>query len=403
MAIDKSNIAKFISHLYREKKHHEPPHELLQSWENLSNEEIDTNLSGLFASWGMSEADKLSAIQRFITSQNLSSYATQSNVTTTSINPNSSPSQFTQKKKNKNKPILLLLIVLPLFLIISYLAYQYFSFNNLDRVYAITQNIAIRDGKGKMVGRMDLYEDSTLGSYSSLRAVDNEIYYIQPEGSDKEYPCRKLIPDSITFTNFLLGSDYEVYVNVNYLVNDKKEFRLYANAFHEIQTIEKDNSQLKASVRKVIVGSMAATKDMDDKYIITNSEGLNKSYINNTSGIIIQSFKNNQEFVIIAPLNDGHYYRFEGNISTNEFKALTEIQYINEEKNILPLTGNYRFIQSNGVWRLYDVNQKTSTHYSLMKDNNGKFSFFEYNPPEKISTETNLFNELTDVINNIFD
>lgn len=408
MPINQHNIVRFIAQLYQEKKGKEAPSELLNSWANLSDEDINRNLSGLFESWGMSPTEKDIIVNKFLEKEHLQSRP--------AFNPNNfqqipqqtdvsshSTSTVSSSKIRKKRSVLTLLLILPFAVLAGYVAYKYVAYNALNRVYAITQNIAIRDAEGKMVGRMDLYPDSLLQSVSSLRALDNSIYYIQPEGSTKEYPSRKLISDTLSFRDYLFNRTVELFVNVNYLVDDKKEYNLYANAFQDIQNVDKDNNQLNASIRKVIVGSMVITQNMEDKYIPTYSEGLNKNIISITSNLVIQSFNNDQEYVIIAPLSDGFYYKFEGNLKTNSFKPLTQISLIDENKNQIPLTGSYRFIQSEGVWKLYDVQSKSSTYFELKKDAQSRFTHFEYTPTYEISTEPTLINKLTDAINEIFN
>lgn len=407
MPINKDNIVRFIAQLYLEKKGKEAPQELLNSWANLNNEDIIRNLSGLFESWGMSEQEKNSVVEKFLSAEH---YRFQ-NVKVASVSdiPRVSPvdsrvdPHHSSKKLTKKRSLLTLILILPFAILAAFVAYKYIAFNALSRVYAITQNIAIRNSEGQMVGRMDLYADSQLQSVSSLRALDKEVYYIQPEGSNKEFPSRKLIADTLAFRDYLFNRTVELFVNVNYLVDDKREYNLYANAFQDIQNVEKDNSLLNASIRKIIVGSMVITQEMEDKFIPTFSEGLNKNILSITSNMIIQSFNSDQEYVIIAPLNDGNYYKFEGDLKTNKFKPLTQISLIDENKNVQPLTGPYRFIQSEGVWKLYDVNSKSSTHFELKKDSNGRFAHFEFTPTYEISTQPNLINSITDAINEIFN
>lgn len=371
--INRENIAPFIAQLYRERKNAEPPQSLLQSWSHLSDEEIDKNLTGLFESWGMGMEERERAIERFL----------QSHLNPFNEQPPAHPNAHTSipKKKKISLPLIIFLCLIGLG--IAFIAYQYARYISLGRVYAITENIMVRDVEGKEAARMDLFPKthSSFKSYSSLRVLDQEVYYIQPRGADKEYPCRKVLLDNADFSDFLLRRDEKAhYVNINYIVDDKKEFELYQNAFKDLQTVATDNSGLIAMYRKVIVGSMVQQADLRHTYILSHAENLNNTLRKNTNGYIIIEDTKNKAYTIIAGLSDGKYYQFSGDVSTNTYAKPQIIQAQTEDGQSGPLQGNFRFIRNGGEWKLFDTDSKRTTDYYLVHSEEGyKFVFRDPN------------------------
>lgn len=382
--INRTNIQPFIAQLYRERKSSEAPAALLNSWVNLTEEEIEQNLSGLFESWGMGPQERSTAISRFVKSQqNQYTQAT----ATTAFSQESAAGQYDNpaanpKKKNSLGLWIALLLVVG---VGGFFAYKYVQYIGMGRVYAITENIVIRDQEGKSVGRMDLYQkDKAYGnSYTNLRTVDKEVHFKQPEGSDKEYPTRMVLMDSIGFLDFIFKKDKVAsFVNVNYIVNDKAEYELYQSAFKEVATVAADNAKLTVIYRKVIVGAMAKTKGTQDKYVVTNKGNLPLSALKNTESILVFEKQKGSEYVVIASLNDGNYYQFEGDINTNVFKPLQLINVYDEYNVATNLTGSYRFTKTGDKWRLYNVAERNTTNYELSVRNDGAdYDFIYIAPP----------------------
>lgn len=397
-SINNQNIARFIAQLYRERNKTEAPPELLNAWTNLSDVEIQTQLSGLFASWGKSVHDLQLAKSRFLQAQqrtqalNTSTYSTSPTNSKTAYTTSQYPT-YPETKTNGKKMILGVLFFL--FVAVGgFFVYHYIKYNALTRIYAITENIAVRNKEGKLVGRMDLYPKTGTEekSYSNLRALDNQVYQIQPEGSNKVYPSRKALMDDASFSDYLWNNEDKIcYVNVNYIVNDKKEFKLFQNAFKEIQNVKSDNDKLNASIRKIIVGAMAQDASLENSFLLSRANGLSAGSLKNTISFLVQSISKNGDAVVIAGLDNGSYYRFSGNTNEDKFNPPTIIQLQTEDGAQGPLSGNYRFIKSGSDWRLYSVDKKETIDYAL--DMNNAQGLFVYKPivttpsPEEIEQQ----------------
>lgn len=384
-SINNQNIAPFIAQLYRERNKTEAPTELLNAWTNLSDAEIQTQLSGLFASWDKTEQDLQIAKSRFLQAQqrtqvsNTSSYSPPPTNTNTAYTSTNYPA-YPETKSNGKKMVFGILFFL-LVAVGGFFVYHYIKYQALTRIYAITENIAVRSKDGKLVARMDLYPKTGTEekSYSNLRALDNQVYQIQPEGSNKVYPSRKALMDDATFSDYLWNNEDKIcYVNVNYIVNDKKEFNLFQNAFKEIQNVKSDNDKLNATIRKVIVGSMAQDASLESSFLLSRANGLNAGNLKNTISFLIQTINKNGDVVVLAGLDNGSYYRFSGNTNEDKFNPPTIIQLQTEDGTQGPLSGNYRFIKSGVDWRLYSVDKKETIDYAL--DMNNIQGLFVYKP-----------------------
>lgn len=367
-SINRENIVPFIAQLYRERKHTEAPQALLESWANLSDEEIDKNLTGLFESWGMGLPERERAIERFLASRR-----------TPIIPPNAEPEIFhTASAPKKSISTWIWAGLILILLGGGYLGFQYVRYLSLGRVYAITENIMVRDAQGKEAARMDLFPktQSAFTSYNSLRVLDDEIHFIQPRGSDKEYPTRRVLLDEATFADFLLRQDELAhFVNINYIVNDKREFDLYQNAFRELQAVPSDNASLLAAYRKIIVGSMVQQNDLQGRYLLARAANLNPTLLKNTSSYILIENQKNKLYTIIAGLDDGKYYRFAGDVSTNTFLEPVPVLVQTPDGQIGELTGNYRFVKNGTQWKLFNTDDNKTTDYFLSIEQNYQFVY----------------------------
>lgn len=365
-SINKENIIPFIAQLYRERKQAEAPQALLESWAHLPDEEIDRNLAGLFESWGMGQAERERAIDRFLASRR------------SPIMPQTSGTTDTQPTSRKSTPIWVWGFVALVLLVGGYFGFQYIQYASLDRVYAITENIMIRDAQGKEAARMDLFPktQSAFKSYNSLRVLDSEIHFVQPQGSDKEYPTRRVLLDEATFSDFLFRKDESAhFVNINYIVNDKREFDLYQNAFKELQEVPSDNAGLLAAYRKVIVGSMVQQSDLQGRHLLARAQNLNTTLQKNTSSYVLIENQKGKLYTIIAGLDDGKYYRFAGDISTNTFLKPEPVMVQTPDGQVGELTGNYRFVKNGNEWKLFNTDDKKATDYFLSVDQNYLFVY----------------------------
>jgi hypothetical protein len=388
MSINNSNIADFISFLYRKRKGTEPPAELLERWKALSNDEIAAQLSGLFQSWGLTDEDKRMEINTYFkeTLFTPKPVPQPQRPRVVPIPAEQTPGQpfnpFPPKqRKRKRWPYIVGTVVL---LLLSYVGVRYISYANMPYLYTITDNVLVRNEAKEVVARMDLYEaGGNVPSYQKLRAVDKEIYQRSIDNTDKVYPCRKVMLSQGNFFKYLFNSNAEVgYVNTNYVVDNVKEFNLYQTAFKEVKNNKAENSDLKAIYRKIIIGSMSLDAAMENRYIALHTSNIPRSAADATYGIIKQAITNNVKYILIAGLSDGFYYSFEGDVQSNDFTAPQKIMLITENEGERPLSGSYRFMNREGKIILYDCLTNTPTNYEAQKDSDGRITAFAYKEPK---------------------
>lgn len=388
MKITKQNIADFITYLYQNRKQQIPPKELLHRWQALSDDEIDRQLTGLFASWGMTEQNKQDQIIAFYR-RSLYSPAPEVLTTSTPASAHSVPPQEVnppaltpmQRTSRTKWPLWIALSVL---LIASiFLGVKYMQFSNLDYIYTITDNVSVRNEDKDIVATMDLFEvKKAIPSYQKLKVFDKKIYYRSIDNSDTKFPFRKVIVGNADFWDFMFRqNDITGYVNTNYVVDNQNEFNLYQNAFKEVKANKMENANLKAIYRKIIIGSMGMDPTLSDKYIVTNTANLSRTVIDKTYAIIKQTIIENVKYVIIAGLSDGNYYKFEGDIKENVFAAPQRVEVDNGIDGSVPLTGSYRFYNKDKQIYLYDCKANLPLSFVAVRDNKGYLHAFEYIPP----------------------
>lgn len=388
MSIAQNNIAEFITYLFRKRKNQEPPAALLEGWKALSNEEIEIQLDGLFASWGLGEAEKKQEINAFFKETLFAAKPKVIPQTTAQpplppppVRPQPAVPVAPPQRRTKRRSLWIVLVIV--LLLAGYTGYQYTNYARASYIYTITDNVSVRNDAKEIVARLDLFEvKSNIPSYQKMKAVDDKIYYRAIDNTDKTYPCRKVLLQEGNFFSYLFNrSGLFGYVNTNYVVDNVKEFNLYQTAFKEVKTNKAENADLKALYRKIIIGSMSLDGDMANKYIAIHAAGIPKSALDASFAVIKQPVVENVKYVIIAGMSDGYYYSFEGDIKNNNFKAPEKIMVINAEGQTLPLSGNYRFMNKDDKIILYDCVRAAATNYEAKKDSNGQITAFEYKEP----------------------
>ncbi|MFT4062219.1 MAG: hypothetical protein QM642_07675 [Edaphocola sp.] len=393
MSINKNNIGQLIDYLYQNRKGTPAPAELTDRWKSLPEDEIQPQLNGLFASWGMTEADKRTAIYNFL-GQNLHAVREQQKeqkptpppfVPTPEPTQTHNPMDEAAKAKKPKWPIVAGVVALAL---LAFMGYKYLGYASLGHVYTITDNVLVRNDAKEAVARMDLFEvQGNVPSFQKLRVLDKEIYYRGIDNSDKTYPCRKVVLDTYSFMDYLFHKDKgAAYVNTNYVVDNVKEFNLYQTAFKEVKNNKTENAALKAIYRKIIIGSMSQDPSTENKFISLHTSLLPKASVAATYGIIKQTLKDNVQYAIIAGLSDGNYYCFQGNIQDNTFEPPRQILLIESDDETKPLQGEYRFVNRNGNIDLYNCTTNTATDYAAQKDENGIIASFKYKHPDILDT-----------------
>lgn len=382
MSITRNNIADFITYLFRKRKQAEPPAALLERWKALDNDQIADQLSGLFHSWGLTDEDKRAEINAYfketLFAPKPAPAPQATRVVPVAVTPGPAPLPPTRPRRRW--PWVAALAILA---VLGYAGIRYLSFANMQYVYTITDNVLVRDENKEVVARMDLYEvKGSTPSFQKLKAVDDKIYQRSIDNTDKVYPCRKVLLKEGSFLAYLFGRSKEIgYVNTNYVVDNVKEFNLYQTAFREVKNNRAENADLKAIYRKIIIGSMSLDPATSDKYIALHTGGIPRSAADATYGILKQTIKENVKYVLIAGLSDGFYYRFEGDVQSNDFSAPQKVMITDADKATKPLTGAYRFLNKDDKIILYDCVTNTATDYVAEKDGDGRIATFVYTAP----------------------
>ncbi|KAA5533442.1 hypothetical protein F0919_12950 [Taibaiella lutea] len=388
MSINKNNIADFIRYLFRKRKGTEPPQALLDGWSALSNDEIATQLSGLFQSWGLTDEDKRMEINSFLKDYLFTPKPAPVKRPAVIVAPPSDTMQQNQPvfKKKKSNKMLVRYGTAVLLILLCFLGYKYIAFKNTKYLYTITDNVSIRNDDNRIVARMDLFPvQGSTPSFQKLKAQDDEIYYKSIDNSGQLFPFRKVLLKEDNFITYLFGQNKETgYVNTNYVVDNVKEFDLYQTAFKEVKNNKDENADLKAIYRKIIIGSMSIDASTGEKYISLHTNNLPRSAVNATYGIVKQSIKTNVKYNIIAGLSDGYYYSFVGDIQNNEYVAPQKIMMIDADGESKPMTGAYRFINQDGRIVLYDCLTNAVTNYKSQKNSDGNIASFVYEAPANI-------------------
>lgn len=436
MDIHSSNISQFIKYLFWKRKGAMPSQELIDSWTSLSNEEIQVHLKNLFSTWGLSDEEMKQEVQKFILSQSSAG-------STTEIDPNQDSSgsnermnlhtgkvvyeppvgsqPFTQSTNEPSEPEITkeeikyqapendvfledhedlgksgrgIISKIVLFLLAlglgagGFYGYKYYQFQNLKRIYVLTDNVAVRNANGELVGRMDMVPNAKVSSFSSLRVLDDKDYPIMVDGS--EYDYRKVILDSIGFSDFLWNKEeVAAYVNSNYVTDDESDFQIYKNVFKDIFNNAKENKVLNSAYRKVIVRSILMRDDLHNAYLLNPCATNDKSL----TGVLKYQVAGSKALVVLAKLSDGKYYIFSGNNETGMYEVPKEVQLKNpysDDMEALPKQ-DYLFKKNGDQFLLYSCKGER-TPYFTVNDVSGKLWYIAWEPPQFVDPY-NLYND----------
>lgn len=417
MKINQSNIAAFIAHLYRARKGEAPPQAVLDSWQGLSDDEINGHLRSLFESWGYTDAEAVAATDEFLATRQegpvnvppppqapqsappippatppvyeapkpiytpppAPSYA----APTTPPQPQYIPPPPPQKRSRTGLWVIVSILTL-LLLVGIYAGYQYGQYSGLKRVFTITDNVAIRNKEGGVVGRMDVYADPAKSSFASLRALDNQEYPLTVDG--KDYNFRKVLTDSATFSDYLLHREASTrYVSAGYLTENQGDYQRYRDVFRAINNNAKESARLTAGYRQVIIGSLAAAGNTAlyvDNVCNNQRTDLTSVWKYQAPGSKVK--------VAAARMSDGQYYLFAGNTDTRVYEAPVPLTYSASAQGEQPLQGRDLLFgqDKSGHVNLYECGG-SNTSFFATPDGEGKIKTFQWaNDPGPAPTTT---------------
>lgn len=385
MNVTGQNITDIISYLYEKRLGKQAEPDVLESWSNLSDEEARLHLRQLFASWGLDEPQMqgiLKEYERDLMFKQAEVAPSEASIDTPddssiSYTPQvESGSIFTEAPTTAAKPkkggykfawFLLLVFVAA----IAYVLFQYQQFKQLPFVYVTTDNVSIRNYKGKIIGRMDIFAGDH--SVSFLRTTGKKRYPITV--GDKVYQCRQVLLDTTKFADYLFRKKESFgYVNENYLIENEKQFIIFRNAFKAINNVKHENNVLTAPYRKVVVGSLNFASELQDLFIVNACDNKNKNFTS-----IVRHQARNNVYQVVAMLSDGNYYIFSGNPDTQEYAAPQPFLYQNAiDYSLRPFNKeNILFKKQNGRYYLYSCNGIPLEYYAAT-DENDMITFAKY-------------------------
>ena len=370
--ITKDNIQDFISTLYQKRKGEPAPPELLNRWSHLSNVEIEKNLKELFKHWNYTEEQGQKEISQFLIAKKKRK-SEEKNVTPTRVE------RVPASKKKRRFPIGYILFIL-LLGGLGYIGYEYIGYSNLRTVYCLTDNVSLRMADGTKVGRMDLFPKSTSDytSFGKLLAVDEQPISKKFPDLKNEILVRELMLKE-DFISYILGDKSErVYAANAYLTESKQEYKLFKSVFKDVQKNKRENAKLKFVFRKVIVGCLRISNQLNASIKLPCDGVYSKEY----DGIIKVDLKDNK-YQVIAKLNDGKYYHFIGNTRDNEFAKIRTVETkIYDIISFDILSKDVLFKNVSGLTYLYSCDGESKNYKSsiVSKENPQIKNFFWYYP-----------------------
>jgi|GEM_PF-733998 len=412
MKINKSNIIPFISYLYWERKKAAPPVALLESWQQLDDAAIQEHLQVLFESWGYAPAAADREIALFLARQPgtattvapASPIVTESPVIPQQAQPvpplferpattpppsppppppvytpprtyttNYPPAPAAPRRRSRRGAWSLLFLLLIALAAGVYALYQYTTYQSLKRLYTITDNVAVRDASGDVVGRMDVYGNPARNSYASLRALDNQEHLLPVNG--KEYSMRMVLSDSATFRDYLFRRDENTfYVSAAYLTPNKEDYQRYREVFRSINNNAKESNRLSAAYRQVIVGALNAAGNKD-LYVANTCNNQN----NDLTAVWTNTAKGSKVKVAAAKMSDGQYYLFAGNTETGVYEAPQPLYYKAPNlSDLQPLRNRDLLFKENGSNVYLYQCDGSSTDFFATPDSEGKITSFQW-------------------------
>lgn len=395
MKINNGNIVDFINYLFWKRKNEAAPNELLDSWRGLSDADIEQHLQVLFQNWGYDNAAQEQEIDHFLQSKNTANpdddFIIEEEISPSPKTPiydipqrptykepqyqeEYSNNYEQQEPKKSYAGIIISSILILLLVAAGYFLFQFVQYKNLNLVYVLTDNVAVRDVNGKLIARMDVYGNQANNSYSYLRALDNKDYEIGVDG--KTYDYRKVLLDSINFMDYLFHrKESTSFVNTNFVTNNKNDFKKYREVFKNINNNQKENSKLTSAYRKIIIGSLSEDSKFNGLYLENTCNSNDKSL----SSIIQYQIPGSSVQVVVAKLSDGQYYMLSGNNDSQVYEA-PQIVYFKTPfvSDMKPLKDqDFIFKQNNNSYFLYKCNGSDTEYYAVM-DGAGKIKYFKW-------------------------
>ncbi len=368
--IGRNHIEAYITHLFFLRHQKNPPTSLIDKWKILPEERIDKELEGLYLSWNWSLIQGRKEEQDYLMTLNKVK--------------ETPPSIPVVDKSMRKIPrwIKLIIIGIPIVCIL-YISYQYYCFKHPNYLYALTNNIAIRDGNTNIVGRMDLYsrvvknDSNSTVEKISMYGQSTEVFLI--DGDEVEF--NRVILDTSNFWGYLNSEAKSIgYVNASTVTQNVDEQKMHKQVFYNIKDNSIELKELKYAHRKIIVNCLRENRQLKKLQIAAPCREMNSG--RKALGIIRQELVKDEKYCMIAKLDNGKYYRFLGDIKNDFYKEPEQVEYqYEDESDLSALEGDYLFKYNGKNFDIIDCSSLKRIGQSV-NGNDGAIDHFVFFRPE---------------------
>jgi hypothetical protein len=397
--IDKNNIKAFINFLYLYKHGAPASEELLAKWNNLTEEQVQAQLKHLFVNWNYTPTSVINLKNEFIAKQKKANDSSTQAAGQNSDTPNTPVTEPTvavtantnNGKKNIFANTIFKILGLIVLLGLIYLGYEFLKYNNLKYVYAISENIIIRNASGQKLDSLSFTPTKTtnVNVADKIKVLDDLIYErtIDERGGLK--PHRKILYKTEGFIPYLLNKEkYYAYINANYVVDDEEEVKKYKQLFRALNKEEMNKYELR--FRKVILFSSQLYKPLADAYVLPTCAAPAKRIKEKYSLGICQNLERANNFMVLCPMSDGYYYCFAGDVKAQTYQKPIKLTIGDGTTNYLPNNTIFKLYPEEKCYYAFDCNGN-ALNLKSVHNTDGIIMYFE-NTIEKDS----FFDEMAD-------
>ncbi len=380
--INKNTIGQYINFLHLKKNGTPASPALMQKWSALSDADIATQLQHFYTNSGYSK-------------EHVAIYEKQFAATLNNVNePIKTPTQsstINKVAKKGNYGVLIKLLAAILIIAGIYVGGMYYNFKNYKYIYAITDNITVRNSDGDTVTNMSIKPISN--EFASLRVVDKEQYAMVIDNTNKPKLHRKVIVQDGDFIKYLFNKKQCLgYVNINFVVDSKAELDKYLAVFKAMDG--KQTSMLELRFKKVIVNSINLYAPIKDLYVLPGCTPTNRKKF---LPLIKTKLIAENDYMVVAQLSDGYYYIFSGDLSNNKYKTPRRVNLKGGSLNETELNGNklFAYNSKDKTFSIFDCSGN-ALGYTAVLNADYTIDYFESIAP----TEDTFFDNIIDGVNN---
>ena len=253
-------------------------------------------------------------------------------------------------------------ILLPLLLVGTFVGYRYYAFNQLPTVYALTDNIAIRQeaySQSQEMGRMDMF-----GSYlDASGSIQQSATQFKKLGESNDYT--KVLQNA-SFLPFLLYQFEEAYVHTKYLTSNHTEYLEYKRIFYSLSTDYNELDKLKFISRKLIYLCINDEEGLVNRAVQATCN--QSSTIDNDAPLAIAQIKSKNKLIVIVQLDDGTYHTIVGD-ENGIYNYETQTSFLNND------------FSGNGKFKIYEENTTKPVLWWIdcNENNMGRAAEYPYN------------------------